>query len=124
MIFAGIVAGGTGTRMGASMPKQFLDLCGKPILIHTIERFLGIDKIDKIYIGVHPDWTEYCFDLIKKYDLDLNKISIVVGGSDRNSTVFNIINEIIFENGSSDDDIILTHDAVRPFINSRISPGT
>lgn len=121
MIFAGIVAGGTGTRMGADKPKQFLSLGEKPIIICTIEKFLNFTpSINKIYIGVHPDWTDYCEKLIEQHNLDKSRISIVCGGSDRNSTVFNIIDNIILENGKSDNDIILTHDAVRPFVSDII----
>ena len=55
MIFAGIVAGGTGTRMGADIPKQFLKIGGKPIIIHTITKFLENQYIEKVYSGVHRD---------------------------------------------------------------------
>ena len=57
MIFAGILAGGVGSRMNiADMPKQFLDLGGRPIVIHTLEKFLLNERIDEIYVGVHPSW--------------------------------------------------------------------
>ena len=120
MIFAGIVAGGTGNRMGANMPKQFLDLNEKPILIHTVEKFYAIANIDKIYIGVHPEWVEYCLDLLTRFNLNNNRITVVPGGSDRNSTVFNIVDKINSEYWLSDKDIILTHDAVRPFVTEKI----
>ena len=52
MIYAGILAGGTGSRMGITdMPKQFLDLGGRPILIHTVEKFLLVHEIQKIVLG-------------------------------------------------------------------------
>lgn len=120
MIFAGIVAGGTGTRMGADKPKQFLEIGGKPIIIHSLMKFLAVDEIDRIYLGVHPDWIDYTDNLIKQFGLDSNRIEIVKGGNDRNSTVFNIIDCIIAENGKNADDIILTHDAVRPFVTREI----
>ena len=54
MIFAAIVAGGVGSRMNIStMPKQFLPLGNKPIIIYTLEKFLLSEKLDYIYIGVH-----------------------------------------------------------------------
>jgi len=60
MIYAGILAGGTGTRMGISnMPKQFLDLGNKPIIIHTIEKFLLEPEIERIVVGVHEDWVSH-----------------------------------------------------------------
>lgn len=67
MIYAGILAGGTGTRMGISnMPKQFLELGKKPILIHTIEKFLLEPEIEKIVVGVHEDWVSHAEDLVEK----------------------------------------------------------
>lgn len=120
MIFAGIVAGGTGTRMGADIPKQFLKIGGKPIIIHTITKFLENKNIEKVYSGVHPEWIEYAEKLIEEYKLDSSRISIIKGGSDRNTTVFNIIDSIIDEYGKNEDDIILTHDGVRPFVSQKI----
>ena len=56
MIFGAILAGGTGSRMNiADMPKQFLPLGDKPIILHTLEKFLLCDRMDRVYVGVHPD---------------------------------------------------------------------
>lgn len=120
MIYAGIVAGGKGTRMGADVPKQFLDINGKPILIRTIEKFAAVNQIYKIYVGVHPDWINQCKMLIDKFGIDSSRIALVKGGSDRNSTVFNIIKQIKLDRTICDDDIILTHDGVRPFVTEQI----
>lgn len=120
MIFAGIVAGGTGTRMGADIPKQFLKIGEKPIIVHTISRFLENKNIEKIYLGVHPDWIEYTNKILSEYNLDNSQISIIKGGTDRNSTVFNIIDLIVNEYNINDSDIILTHDGVRPFVTQKV----
>lgn len=122
MIFTGILAGGIGSRMNiADMPKQFLPLMGKPIIIHTTEKFLVNNKIDYIYIGVHKSWITHMNDLIIKYlEPFKEKIKIVSGGEDRNDTIKNIISAIKGDFTTSEDDIILTHDAVRPFITARI----
>lgn len=120
MIFAGIVAGGTGTRMGADIPKQFLKIGEKPIIVHTISRFLENKNIEKIYLGVHPGWIEYTNKILSEYNLDNSRISIIKGGTDRNSTVFNIIDLIVNEYNINDSDIILTHDGVRPFVTQKV----
>ncbi|MDO4199924.1 MAG: 2-C-methyl-D-erythritol 4-phosphate cytidylyltransferase [Clostridia bacterium] len=123
MIFGAIVAGGVGNRMNLSgLPKQFLPLGGskKPIIIHTLEKFLMCEKFDYIYLGVHKDWTQYAEELIEKYNLKSEKIVIVAGGADRNSTIFNIIDAIEKQHGVSDGDVIVTHDAVRPFLTLRM----
>ena len=121
MIFAAILAGGSGTRMHiSSLPKQFLPLDEKPIIIHTVEKMLTCSKFDAIYIGIHPSWVSYMNDLLDKYDIDEELVKVVVGGNNRNDTVFNIISKIDEDFGTDDSNIIVTHDAVRPFVTLRI----
>lgn len=122
MIYAGILAGGTGIRMGISnMPKQFLDLGNKPIIIHTIEKFLLEPEIEKIVVGVHEDWISHAEGLVEEYISTFkDKIIIVSGGVDRNTTIENIIKAINDYKELTDEDIVITHDSVRPFITLRI----
>lgn len=122
MIFAGILAGGVGSRMNISdMPKQFLTLGEKPIIIHTLEKFLLCPRVDSIYIGVHPDWVLHMEDLVEKYIcLHREKVHVVAGGTDRNSTIMNIVDAIERVHGEAEDHYIITHDSVRPFVTSRI----
>lgn len=121
MIYAAILAGGVGSRMqNTDMPKQFLELGGKPIIIHTVEKMLMCGKFDKVYVGINPDWQSFCNDLIEKHVGCDDRIRVVAGGADRNGTIINIIDAIKAESGISDDDIIVTHDAVRPFVTMRI----
>ena len=64
MVIAGIVAGGIGNRMGQNiLPKQFLELSGKPIVIHTVEKFLASPDIDNVVVGVHKDWLHLMYEL-------------------------------------------------------------
>lgn len=124
MIFGAILAGGTGSRMGlTNMPKQFLELGDKPIIVHTLQKFLLNLKFDVIYLGVHENWTGYMEDLIEKYIIDSEnktRVKIISGGEDRNSTIMNIVEDIEKNYTISAKDIIVTHDAVRPFVTSRI----
>ena len=121
MIYAGILAGGKGKRMGyTEMPKQFLELAGKPIIIHTLEKFLLNPQIDKIYIGCIADWTGHTADLVDKYIGWTDKIEVCEGGKDRNGTIMNIITAVREQFGINDDDILITHDAVRPFVTHRM----
>ena len=120
MIYGEIVAGGKGTRMGnTDMPKQFLMLGTKPIIIHTIEQFLISSKFSKIIVCCPKDWITYMNDLLEKY-LPNHDIDVVVGGKTRNETIMNGCKFIEENYGLNDDDIIVTHDAVRPFITQRI----
>ena len=122
MIYAGILAGGTGTRMGIQdMPKQFLTLGQKPIIMHTVEKFLFVPEIDIVYVAVHPNWMTYFEDLLQKYvPTQKEKIRVVSGGKDRNDSIMNIIQDIQEKPGETKDDILITHDAVRPFVSYRM----
>lgn len=123
MIYAEILAGGKGTRMGnVPLPKQFLTIGNKPILIHTIEKFVLQPRFKKIIVVVLPEWIQYSSDLIAKYfgHIELDRIILVEGGVDRNETLMRGIDYIDQKFGINSDDIIVTHDAVRPFVSNRI----
>ncbi len=121
MIYAEILAGGKGSRMGnTEMPKQFLMLGNKPIFIHTIEQFILNRRIEKVLICCPEQWMAYTKDTIKKYIADVSKIVVIKGGATRNETILNGCHYIEEKYGIQDEDIILTHDAVRPFLNQRI----
>ena len=121
MVIGAIVAGGTGTRMGDSkVPKQFLDLAGKPIIVHTAEKFLVSPVIDYVVIGVHPDWVDYMDDLHRKYLHSDPAVRIVAGGPLRNDTIHNIIEGAKAAFPVDADTIFVTHDAVRPFVSLKV----
>ncbi|MBQ8967573.1 2-C-methyl-D-erythritol 4-phosphate cytidylyltransferase [Ruminococcus sp.] len=121
MIFAGIVAGGSGTRIKhADKPKQFIEIGGVPVLIRTVKAFEDIAEIERIYIGINPDWYDYADRLLEEYGVSTKRVRLVTGGKDRNGTVLNILREITGIFGVNKGDVLLTHDAVRPFISERI----
>ena len=121
MIFGAILAGGIGSRLNiSSVPKQFLMLGNKPIIIHTIEKFLMCEKLDYVYVGINKNWVYYMNDLINEYNIDTSRVKVTEGGSDRNLTLLNVINAIEKEYGESSENIIVTHDAVRPFVTLRM----
>ena len=122
MIVGAILAGGVGSRMNiADRPKQFLQLGDKPIIVHTLEKFLLCSRLDRVYVGVHPNWLLHMQDLLDKYVPDQkDMVTLVPGGGDRNNTIMNIASQIEKDFGESDDHIIVTHDSVRPFVTMRI----
>ena len=117
MVIGAIFAGGIGSRMGsADMPKQYLQLGSKPIIVHTIEKFVVNPGIDRIIVLCPKAWIAHTKDLVKKYlgEAIAEKINVVEGGSTRNGTLENAL-KFINENFAIDDDsVIVTHDAVRP----------
>ena len=121
MIFAAILAGGIGSRMGGTdTPKQFLDLGDKPVIIHTIEKFVINNKIDKIIVLTPQNFINHTNHLINEYIGENENIVVIEGGETRNDTLINSINYIDEHFGIDDDSIIITHDSVRPFVTHRI----
>lgn len=121
MVFAAIFAGGIGSRMGNSdTPKQYLELGSKPIIIHTIEKFFVNNRIDEILVLCPKPWVAHTRSLITKHIPEGKKITVIPGGATRNGTLENAI-AYIEENYDTDEDtVIVTHDAVRPFLTHRI----
>ena len=121
MIFAAILAGGDGNRMGEiDKPKQFLKLGNKPIIIQTVEKFSLNSKIEEIIVLVHRYWLSHTKDLIDQYFPNSSNIVVIEAGELRNDTIMNAINYIEENFEIDENDIILTHDSVRPFVTHRI----
>ncbi len=113
-ICAVIVAAGKGSRMGADINKQFLNIKNKPILYYTLKTFESCSLIDEIILVTAKSEIDYCKrEVIEKYNI--NKISAIVeGGSERQHSVYNGLKAI------RDCEIVLIHDGARPFVDSRI----
>lgn len=106
-----IVAGGTGTRMHSKVPKQFIEIKGKPVIIHTIEKFLDFDEHMNIIVSVHPEYMTDANFMLAEYFPDRN-IHTVSGGETRFHSVKNGLHAI-----SNKNDIVGIHDAARPFVS-------
>ncbi|MFR5876235.1 MAG: IspD/TarI family cytidylyltransferase [Eubacterium sp.] len=122
MVIGAILAGGKGTRVGAGIPKQFLEINNKPIIIMTVDKFVQSNLFDKLYICVNELWLDYTKDLLSKYyDKNItDNISVITGGIERMMSLLNVINDIVKNYGANKDDILITHDAVRPFVSYEI----
>ncbi len=126
MNFAICLAGGTGSRMGAKKPKQFLTAGGKPIIVHTLSVFEECAQIDGIVVVCVPDWCEYCRKLLEKYGFT-KVISVVPGGETRAESSAAGVAEVeafLEVRGVTGEKrkkhTVLIHDAARPFITGKI----
>lgn len=121
MIYAVIAAGGIGSRMGnVEKPKQYLMLKDKPIIAHTVEKFYVNSAFEKILILCPEQWVTYTKDVLTKAGLSDERVIVLQGGDTRNETIMNAIRYIEQTDGLDDETIIVTHDAVRPFVTARI----
>ena len=117
MNIAIILAGGVGNRLGTKIPKQFVEVLGKPIISYTIEIFEKHSEIDAIEIVCIKEYKELLEDIIKKYKYSKVR-NIIDGGKNFQESVINSVSNL---NGRiDDDDIILFHCAVSPIITDEI----
>ncbi len=118
MNIALIFAGGTGQRMNSrSKPKQFLELYGKPIIIHTLEYFEENNEIDAICIVCLSGWQIELKHILAEYDIQKVKW-VVTGGNTGHDSIYNGL--IAMQEKCSPNDIVLIHDGVRPLITDEL----
>ncbi|MDT2696465.1 2-C-methyl-D-erythritol 4-phosphate cytidylyltransferase [Enterococcus gallinarum] len=121
MFYAHIMAGGVGKRMGnIPLPKQFLTLGNKPIIVHTVEKFVLNPEFKLIIVSTPENWINYTKEIFEKNNLTDERIRIIAGGDERNDTLSKAINYIDKTNGIDKEDVIVAHDAVRPFVTKKI----
>ena len=115
MNIAVLFAGGVGTRMHSKdLPKQFLEIHGRPIIVHTAEIFQAHPNVDAIVVASHPDWIDYCSKLFTQYGVDKVK-KVVAGGETGQLSIYAGL--CAAEEVAADERaIVLIHDGVRPLI--------
>jgi 2-C-methyl-D-erythritol 4-phosphate cytidylyltransferase len=110
--YAIIVAAGSGMRMGAPIPKQFLEIGGMPILMHTLNRFMAYDAAIHLVVVLHADYVQLWQSLCAKHHFSTPH-TIVIGGSERFFSVQKAIQSLSDE----EDAVVGIHDAVRPMVS-------
>lgn len=108
-----LLAGGVGKRMGISIPKQFLEVNGKPIIVYSIENFQRNAQIDSIVVVCVKDWIDKVNELIEQYSLTKVKW-VIEGGSTGHDSIRNGV--FFLKDKAEPDDYIIVHDAVRPIL--------
>ena len=113
MISAIVLAGGRGKRMNYHKSKQFIEIKGKPVLVYTLEKFIYNKSIDEVILVLPEDEVDYCKkEVLQRYSLKVDRI--VIGGKERQDSVFNALEAMEKAN------IVLIHDGARPFISEKI----
>ena len=111
-----VFAGGTGSRMGSELPKQFLEVNGNAIIIHTLNRFEENENIDEIYVACISEWIPYLENLVKRSSVTKVR-RIFPGGKTGQDSIFIGLSEVKRDH---DNAIVLIHDGVRPLITQEV----
>lgn len=121
MIYGAMLAGGSGTRIKTSViPKQFIEINGQPIILYTLKNMLRVERFDYIYIAVRDDYKDYLRKQVEENIEQKHKVRIISGGKERIDSINSVTGAIVSDNGLREDDVIVIHDAVRPFVTEKI----
>ena len=114
MNIAVVLAGGSGTRLGGALPKQFLEVEGKPIIAYTIEAFQKNPRIDEIVVVSRAENVDLMWDIVHRFHYE--KVSkVLLGGKERYDSSLAAIAAY-----DHPDDVLLLHDGVRPLVSQQI----
>ena len=118
MNIAIVLSGGSGTRLGASIPKQYIKVYNKPIIMYCVETLLGNPHIDALVICLAESWKNF----VLKYIKDINSckpIYYAQGGKTRQLSIFNALKKLE-QDKFQDNDIVLIHDSARPRLSDEL----
>ena len=120
MNIAIILAGGTGTRLGGNVPKQYLTVNEKPIIAFSLETFQHHPNVDKIVIVANAEWEVYLLEILEQYGIDKFAGFAPAGESRQHSVLNGMRVARSLEGAGADEDLVLVHDAARPNASSRM----
>ena len=112
-----IIAGGVGSRLGAPIPKQFVEVLGKPVIVYTMEHFQNHPEIDAVELVCVDGYQEHLKSIVEKYGIT-KVIKIVRGGSEYERSIMNGVAGL--EGIAKPDDVIMIHWAASPFLSEDI----
>ena len=117
MNVAVIIAGGSGSRMGQDIPKQFINVYDKPVLIYTLEGFQKNPKVDAICVVCLDGWHDIVWAYAKQFGIDKLRW-IVPGGATGQESIRNGV--FFLEDQCAPDDIVIVHDGIRPLVDESV----
>ncbi len=113
MVTAIILAAGKGMRINSVVPKQFIEIYETPILAYTLKTFQQCDIIDEIIIVTSREFADYCgYEIVDKYNITKVQGKIIVGGSERQASVYKGLEQ-------TETEAVVIHDGVRPFVTQK-----
>lgn len=118
MNIALVLSGGTGTRLGADMPKQYIEVCGKPILIYCLETLFNSSVIDGIHIVAVKEWQDKILFWLEAYGLEDKFRGFSLPGENRQLSIYNGLKDI--KEYADPKDLVLVHDGARPLLSSAL----
>lgn len=117
MVIAIIFAGGSGTRMGADIPKQFIEIAGVPVLAHTLRIFQGHSLVDSIVLVANRDFMQETKALCERFGIG-KVVDVVAGGDSAQDSIYNGL--VAADKRFGDKAIVLLHDGVRPYVKADV----
>ena len=117
MNVAVIIAGGSGARMGQDIPKQFINVYDKPVLLYTLEGFQKHPQIDAIEVVCIDGWLDVLWAYAKQFNITKLKWVVSGGGTGQESIRNGVYN---LEGNCADDDIVIIHDGIRPLVDETV----
>lgn len=117
MTVALIIAGGVGQRMGQDIPKQFLNINDKPVLVYTMDRFQNNEQVDGIVVTTLPGWIDFVWAYARQFGISKLK-SVVPGGATGHDSIHNGIEEVAKH--YPQDTAVMIHDGIRPMVEDEV----
>ena len=118
MVFAVILAGGVGTRMGQCIPKQYIDIEGKPVLMHTLEKFQACEKVDHITIVADLEWRDQIHVWLEQYGIT-KFLDFATPGVNRPESIFSGLT-VCKSYARDEKDVVVIHDAARALVTTKL----
>ncbi len=117
MNIAILLSGGTGSRLGGEIPKQYIEVCGRPVIAYCLKRLCDSAHIDRIQIVAAKSWQAYIGEQLKQYDRNGKFHGFSVPGENRQMSIYHALVDI--REDAADTDYVFIHDAARPLLSDR-----
>lgn len=112
-----ILSGGVGSRMGSEIPKQYIEIGGKPVVAYCLEQFANHRSIDAVIIGVAEEWRSYVEKTVRNLHIP-KPVYYAVAGAVRQESIYKALQ--VAKAHFADDDVVIIHDAARPSVSGRL----